>query len=198
MVAPDLKMTSPTGNPTNAKSRAGSGFTLLELILVMAIMLIVLGVTYSSLKSFFHGHNLEYEARRFMSLTRNGQSQAVSEGVPMILWMNPKLGTYGLQPQLGYTTASSNMVEFTVDPEVKMEVQMPSTTALMNSNLWTQTTPPSGGQMMIRFLPDGFIGETSPQRIFFRQGEKDVVSITETTNRVRYEIDNNQYQNAQR
>ena len=120
----------------------------------------------------------------------------MSEGVPVVLWMNPKQGTYGLQPQMGYTTATSNVLQFAVDPEVRIEVAPPPT-GVTDSNLWTQTLPSSGTQAMIRFLPDGFVSETSPQRIIFHQA-KDVIGITETTNRLRYEIDQNQNQNSRR
>lgn len=184
-------MTSRIGKLKNAKPRNGSGFTLIELILVMTIMLVVLGVSYPSLKGFFHGHNIEYEARRFMALTRDAQSQAVSDGVPMILWVNPKQGTYGLQPQQGYSTASSNMLQYAVDPEVRVEISAPPT-GVTTSNIWSQTLPSSAAQALIRFLPDGFVSETSPQKIIFRQGDRDVIGITETTNRLRYEIDTNQ------
>src|SRR5262245_30883815 len=52
-----------------------SAFTLIELILVMAMLLIVLGVAFPSLKGFFQGRNIDSEARRFLSLTRYGQSR---------------------------------------------------------------------------------------------------------------------------
>ena len=41
---------------------------------------------------------------------------------------------------------------------------------------------------MIRFTPDGFIGETSPERIGFRQGKDDPTWVVESTNRLKYEI----------
>ncbi len=74
-------MTLQTGNRrtrSNEPDRARA-FTLIELILVMALLLIVIGVALPSLKRFFHGRNLDSEARRFLSLTRYGQSRAVSE-----------------------------------------------------------------------------------------------------------------------
>src|SRR4051794_30959806 len=45
------------------------GFTLIELILVMTLLMIVLAVSAPSLGSFFKGRNLDSEARRIYSLT---------------------------------------------------------------------------------------------------------------------------------
>ena len=84
--------------------------TLIELTLVMALLLIVFGVALPSLKGFFRGRSLDSEARRFLSLTRYGQSRAVSEGVPMILWMRPRQGTYGLEQEPGYSEVDRKAV----------------------------------------------------------------------------------------
>src|SRR5215831_89969 len=57
-------------------------FTLIELILVMAILTVAVAITAPALSNFFHGRSLDSEARRLLSLTRQGQSRAVSEGLP--------------------------------------------------------------------------------------------------------------------
>src|SRR5437773_996832 len=119
-------MTLRTGRIRNHESCRAPGFTLIELILVMALLLIVVGVALPSLKSFFRGRNLDSEARRFLSLTRYGQSRAVSEGVPMVLWMDPRRGAYGLQQQAGYTDGDSNAVRFVLSEDTRVEVQMPA------------------------------------------------------------------------
>src|SRR5437763_109192 len=87
-------MTLPTGSKRNKRYEMshGGAFTLIELVLVMTILLIVFSVALPSLKGFFRGRNLDSEARRFLSLTRYGQSRAVSEGVSMVLWMDTRRG----------------------------------------------------------------------------------------------------------
>src|SRR6266540_3620386 len=79
--AKEAMMTLPVGNrrTRNNESDRVRAFTLIELLLVMALLLLVFGVTLPSLKGFFRGRNLDSEARRFLSLTRYGQSRAVSE-----------------------------------------------------------------------------------------------------------------------
>src|SRR5438128_2340756 len=96
-------------------------FTLIELILVMALLLIVLGVAFPSLKSFFQGRNLDAEARRFLSLTHYGQSRAVSEGLPMMLWIDAPGRAYGLQVQTGYTETDDKAVQYTLDKDLDVQ-----------------------------------------------------------------------------
>src|SRR5207249_1124035 len=95
--APRLRVFAPNGargatRPTHT-SRA---FTLIELILVMALLAVVLAISAPSLSRFFRSRSLDSEARRFMALTRAAQSRAVSEGVPMVLWLATKEHAYGL------------------------------------------------------------------------------------------------------
>ena len=80
-------MTFPTGSKPirgSGSTPRRAGFTLLELILVMATLAIVLSVAAPSLARFFRGRSLDSEARRFLTLTRYGQSRAVAEGEPMV------------------------------------------------------------------------------------------------------------------
>src|SRR4051794_2206607 len=62
-------------------------FTLIELILVMTVLTIPASITAPALANFFRGRTLDSEARRILALTRQGQNRAVSEGLPMELWL---------------------------------------------------------------------------------------------------------------
>ena len=191
-------MTLPTGNnrTRNSERRHAQAFTLIELTLVMALLLIVFGVALPSLKGFFRGRSLDSEARRFLSLTRYGQSRAVSEGVPMVLWIDTRRGAYGLQQQAGYTDGDSNAVTFALKEDLRIEVQMPAAAPAMGR--LNQTVAGVGNVPMIRFTPDEFIGENSPARIGFRQGVNDAVWVVENTNRLKYEMQANDTLNAKR
>src|SRR5262245_32345834 len=90
-----------------ARRRHRRAFTLIELILVMALLMIVAAVSFPSLRNFFQGRSLDSEARRFLSLTRYAQSRAISEGIPMVLWLDAREGTYGLQAETGYLDIDS-------------------------------------------------------------------------------------------
>src|SRR5580692_1771851 len=103
-ICPPSGRTAPSmriGTRKNVNSRVCAAFTLVELVLVITIMTILIALVFPSLKGFFRGRNLDNEARRFLSLTRYGQSRAISEGVPVELWINPRQGSYGLQALSG-------------------------------------------------------------------------------------------------
>lgn len=166
---------------------SNAAFTLIELVLVMVLLTVVFSLVFPSLKGFFRARNLDSEAQRFLALTRYGQSQAISEGVPMILWMDPQARAYGLQVQAGYGANDARPKQFQLDESLRLQPQVAVAGLITQSNLWTQiqktTTRPE-----IRFLPDGSISESSPSRILISQDKDDALWITETTNHLRYEI----------
>ena len=163
------------------------GFTLIELILVMAVLTIVFALALPSLKNFFRGRDLDSEARRFLSLARFGQSRAISEGTPMVLWVDTQRGAYGLQEQSGYyADADTRAMKFDLKSGLTIEAQTPSVS--VPAAQLNQIVPGVGNVPRIRFTPDGFIGDASPREIILRQGEDDEISILENTNRSKYEI----------
>src|ERR1035437_345651 len=184
-------MTLRTDNYRSRSTRRGHGFTLVELILVMALLVVVLAMAAPSLSHFFRGRNLDLEARRFLSLTRYGQSRSVSESVPMVLWIDAERGKYGLEADATYTANNSSRAnnasaqsdtkaeEFSLDESLQMEVEQPVVDK--SSGQWWQTTSTGltsannsqiyAGQdslhsnlPQIHFSPDGSIGEASPDR----------------------------------
>jgi type II secretion system protein H len=183
-------MTSATGQPHSNKGRRRAAFTLIELIVVMTMMVIVLGLVFPSLRGFFRGRALDNEANRFVALTRYGQSRAISEGLPMELWINTRRGTYGLEAQSGYSETQAGLSSYTVDPAVQVTASAPpSITTLTRSNYWTQATANGIAALpTIRFQPDGFISENSPRTVFFRQGANGLIRVVETSTHLRYEI----------
>src|ERR1035438_9877383 len=96
-------------------TRHSPAFTLIELILVMAILIMAVSVTAPTLSHFFRGRTLNSEARRLLALTRSGQSRAASEGLPMDLWVDAEQGTFGLEAEPSYETSDSKAVDFTLD-----------------------------------------------------------------------------------
>lgn len=177
-------MTFATGQqPANR-----GAFTLVELILVMTMMVIVIGVVFPSLKGFFHGRNLENEAHQFLSLTRYGRSRAIAEGTAVELWINPRQESYGLQALSGYSETKTNPTTYAMDQSVQISFTPPAT-QLTHSNMWAQTSAQSGPLTKIRFQPDGFISDTSPANIFFRQQDTgSEIWLAESATRSRYEI----------
>jgi type II secretion system protein H len=166
-----------------------AAFTLIELILVMTLLAIVLAIASPSLSKFFKGRGLDNEARRFLALTRQAQSRAVSEGVPMVLWFNPEQRAYGLNADKTFIEEDAKAEQFSVESTVEIEVQqsgeaqMAATTSQFK-NEKSETT----GTYSLRFNPDGFAAVSSPEVVIFRQPDNGELRVAQTRNRLSYEI----------
>jgi prepilin-type N-terminal cleavage/methylation domain-containing protein len=74
-------------------------FTLLELILVMAIIAIVVGMAIPRLLGFAKGRQTSQCADQIVALTRYARTQAITKGVPYRMNLDPANGTYWLTVQ---------------------------------------------------------------------------------------------------
>lgn len=172
---------------------AALGFTLIELILVMSILVIVLAVSSPSLSRFFRGRTLDSEAKRFLALTRYGQSRAVSEGIPAVLWIDPKQNEYGLRLDDSYVEQDTKELEYQIHTDLKVEVQQ-SAMAQRLAAVWKGRPGMGANLPKIRFTPDGFISQSSPEAIVFKQADEAEVWIAPDLNRLNYQIVTNQTQ----
>jgi type II secretion system protein H len=181
-------MTSRTAPSLPAKARrpAGRAFTLIELILVMALLAIAASLVAPKMASFFRGRALDQEGRRLLSLTHYGQSRAVAEGVPVLLWINPGLSTYGLTVQAGFVDTDTRAVTYNVD--LTLTIQATDSDASIVSENGDERLGLPQGLSFIRFNPDGFFDEVSVQRIVIRQGNEGAVEIVPSANRLSYEM----------
>jgi Tfp pilus assembly protein FimT len=170
---------------------------LIELILVMALLAIVIAVSAPALSNFFRGRTLDSEARRFVSLTRYGQSRAVSEGIPMMVWIDTRLGAYGLEPEPGYGVLDHNAPSFALTNELRIAVADWPVLSSQSAQA-QQTGQPDPNRPRLHFQPDGFIGESSPKTVEIRDKTGKSIWITQSRNWRNYEIDINASQNALR
>jgi prepilin-type N-terminal cleavage/methylation domain-containing protein len=183
---------------TSRTHHSRCAFTLIELILVMTILLVVLSLSAPTLKNFFRGRTLDVEARRLLALTHYGQNRAVSEGVPMVLWIDPDQGRYGLEMQSGFSTEENDRddksVELKLDSKLKIEVtagQTPLNSSANRTAMPGASVSVSKSAQSIRFTPDGFIGSSNPQQIIIREGDQDAVRLAPNKLRSNYEIKTN-------
>ena len=109
----------------------------------------------------------------------------------MVLWIDERERTYGLQAQSGYVATDTKAIEYELDDGLQMEVSAPlaSAAALLNTRSVTTQTP--GNLPGIRFNPDGFIAETSPESVQIRDGvdrQSAAIWIAQNGNGLNYEI----------
>jgi type II secretion system protein H len=172
--------------------RSECAFTMIELIVVMAILVIVLSVTFPMLQEFFRGRTLESEGRRFLALTRYGQSRAVSEGIPMTLWIDAKKGTYGLEAQTGYLDRDDRAKEYVLDDKLDFEVTQANRSTMTleqqqrRRNALRNTR---NSNYEIHFTPDGSVDLSSPDTITIKRDKKDQLRISQSESGLFYEVE---------
>jgi Tfp pilus assembly protein FimT len=130
-------------------------FTLIELVLILALLVIITSLTAPAMANFIRGRALDSEARRLFALMHAGQSRAVSEGMPMMLWVDEKNGVYGLAAETSGQNGDPKAESLTVDGTLQISVS--------NSGLSAPTT--FNNLPAIHFLADGTVDEESPQTL---------------------------------
>jgi prepilin-type N-terminal cleavage/methylation domain-containing protein len=185
-VTPDIRIPRSAISAVSAFGLPSrSAFTLIELILVMAILTMAVSMTAPTLSNFFRGRTLDSEARRLLAMTHGGQNRAVSEGIPINLWVDPDKKLVGLDAEPSFETDDPKAVEFELDSSLQIEVTrqaavVPTVTKLGMGQLASTASVPQvklthPALPTIRFLPDGTISDTSPQTI--RLSGRDGVSL---------------------
>lgn len=138
------------------------GMTLIELIMVMALLVVIMAITMPALSGFFRGRQLREEARRFLALTRFARTEAISLSAPMELWLDPKTQAYGLRP----------LLDIGEDPHLPVTFQMADG---LQFTFGGQRRNPNG-MAVIDFLPDGTIDDVSLNNVGI--GSRDDGAIT--------------------
>src|SRR5450756_10480 len=110
--------------PPGAFSRRTSrrAFTLIELILVMALLVIITSLALPVMSKFIRGRALDSEARRLLALMHATQSRAVSEGMPMMLWLDEKGDAYGEEAETSGQNGDAQAEALTVDSTLQLAV----------------------------------------------------------------------------
>jgi type II secretion system protein H len=138
----------------NGSTRARA-FTLIELVLVLALLVVITSLAAPAMSSFIRSRALDSEARRLFSLMHAAQSRAVSEGMPMVLWVDEKNGSYGFEAETSGKTGDPKAENLTLDTTLQI--------AVLNLGLSTPTM--LNNLPAIRFLADGTVDENSPQTL---------------------------------
>lgn len=97
-----------------------AGFTLVELMLVLAILAMMVAFVAPSLARTSRRRILEGEALRFVALTEYGRDEAVSLGVPVAVYLDTKAQVYGVEPATDGSGANLHK-EYTANSELHFE-----------------------------------------------------------------------------
>jgi prepilin-type N-terminal cleavage/methylation domain-containing protein len=179
-------------------ARSRRGFTLVELIAVLAILTITVSFAAPALSNFFRGRSLNSEARRLLALTHQAQSRAISEGVPMDLWVDSAQRVCGLTAEPSYEPEDSRAVVIPFDGDIRVEVLTAQGQGVDLGALDVQMASPSTPLVMrvrtdlpnIRFMPDGTVTEDSPEVLQLTHLSGESLWLVLSGNRMTYEIRN--------
>jgi hypothetical protein len=149
--------------------------TLIELILVLALLAAVMALAAPSLSRFMAGRTITEEARRFVGLTRYARSHAISTAVPMEVRIDQETGTYALSPVAGYQFEEKKPVEFHLADGLRFDLDPASLD--------------EKDEARILVWPDGRIDEESLETLHLSDERKgDAIEIGRTENGLGYEI----------
>jgi len=176
---------------TLRRGSAPGAFTLIELTLVLALLVVITSLAAPAMARFIRGRALDTEARRLVALMHLAQSRAVSEGVPMMLWLDEKGSAYGVAAessgQSSGQTAPSGRTAQNSDPKAE-SLTLDSTVAMAVLNTSTGAPTKFNNVPAIRFQPDGTVDENSPQTLKLMDGDGFSRWLIETPLRNGYEV----------
>ena len=150
------------------------GFTLVELIIVMALLAVVTAIAVPSLSRSLRQRNLNDEASRLLALTEYARDEAVSQGVPMNVWIDPNAQRFGVEAKAGYDGDDARTREFALNPDIHFEIDRGAT---------------HGGVVdAMEFAPDGSAATSSIDALRLEDRFNAAVTLARTSDGWSYEI----------
>jgi type II secretory pathway pseudopilin PulG len=169
------------------------------MILVMALLVVAVSMISPRLSGFIRGRALESEARRLLAVTHAARSRAISESLPVLVWLDASTGRYGIELENRGQNGDPQSQEFTVDEHLRIAFeqaqrligQTPTGTrapTLIPGFSNTQRPVGARTEPSIRLHPDGTIDEDSPNAIRIEDADGAVLWLVEGSDRRHYEI----------
>ncbi len=156
------------------RSDPAPGFTLVELILVMALLAVVAAFSAPSLARSLRQRNLDGEAARLLALSEYGRNEAISQGVPMSVWVDPKGQRMGVQPKTGFEGDDARSREFALNADIRFELD--------------RTATQGGVIEVMEFSPDGSPSSSSIDAVRLVDRFQSLVTVSRTSDGWSYEI----------
>ncbi len=170
-----------TWQPGRLPYNPDAAFTLIELVLVMALLVTLLALAVPSLSRSLRQRNLEQEAARLLAVTEYGRDEASSQGVPVMVWLDPENGHFGVEVKKGFDVDAVHAKEYVLN------------------GAGLKFDPPEGGVAssvqghgfnVAEFAPDGTLDTASvPALRITDSGHRSAISLSQTTDGYGYQID---------
>jgi prepilin-type N-terminal cleavage/methylation domain-containing protein len=149
-------------------------FTLVELIVVMAVLALVLAFSAPSLARSMRQRNLAAEAARFLAATEHARDEAVSQAVPMVVWIDEKTRSFGIEAKSGFLGDATRERTFTVHPDVEIALE--------------KTIGRNAKVQPIEFASDGAPATTNVETVELKDRFASTMTIARTADGWGYEI----------
>ena len=179
----------------SARLAAGArtaGFTLIELILVLALLVIITSLAIPPMARFIRGRALDSEAERFLALAHAAQSRAVSEGQTVLLWVDAQQGAYGTVEETPATGGDPKAETLHLDTTLQIAVlangAATGATGRPAGQAAGKTASPAKNLPAIRFLADGTVDEDSALTLQLTDADGFRRLLVASANHTAYEI----------
>lgn len=176
MAARELTTILITGMPTrNDQSRFAQAFTLIELIVVMALLATFLALSAPSLSRSFKARGLEQEATQLLAITEYARDEAISQGVPMTVWITPDTGDYGVSIKENFPGDKSREKSISLNSDFRFDPV-------------DATTDSNGHIIAAELEPDGTLAPESLAALRIVNRSEEGISVSQTADGLGYEI----------
>ena len=115
------KLCPASGGTVRFAGADAEGFTLVEMILVMAVLVVILAVVAPSLSATMRGRIMTEQAARLLALTEYSRDEAASQGVPMVVWVDPDTRRFGAALKVGYVNSALRTKEYTLPADLNFD-----------------------------------------------------------------------------
>lgn len=140
----------------------------------MALMVVIAAMAAPSLTRTMRHRNLSEEARRFYAATEYARDEAVSQGVPMTVWVAPDGRSFGVRATTGFEGAEDRERDF----ETNADVQFDALTGAQKNGMIE----------VIQFTPEGLLANSSVDSVSLSDRFNSTIVIEQTDDGWGYEI----------
>lgn len=150
------------------------GFTLVELIIVMALLAVAAAFAAPMLGRSLRERGIRDEAARLLAVTEYSRAEAISQGVPMTLWLTPNGQRFGVEAKAGFDGDTTRAKEFALNPDISFQVE--------------GGTSRNGVSDVIEFTPDGAPSSSSIDSIRLVDRFQSTITLARSSDGWAYEI----------
>ena len=163
------------------EKKGASGFTLIELVLVLLIISVVMAITAPSLSHFINGRKTSNAANDLIALARHGRSKAISEGRSYRLTVDTTQKKFWLEAQEGanFSELGTDLGQHHAFPDGTTVQWKDAPNAAVNAPANTSTNVPTNAQAN-PLAKNAANAPANQSIIFYPDGRSDAATLTVT------------------